>query len=108
MAVIWTAKAASVRARSIQPADQGHQFVHGLDLVAGAEPREPIRFAFGPGTQNVLLTTRSEVYQQIGDQPQQDLSTPVVTMPLTAAAVPPSPTGPADRVSRHTAPALPP
>ncbi|GAA4480423.1 hypothetical protein GCM10023094_26920 [Rhodococcus olei] len=52
---------------------------------AGAEPRSPIRFALDAAApQNVLMTTRSEIYQQIGDQPQQDLSTPALTMPLTA------------------------
>lgn len=67
---------------------------------AGAEPREPVQFAFGPGPQDTVLTTRSEVHQQIGDQPQQDLSTPSVTMPLTATPTPATSglTGPAASV----------
>ncbi|MFE3289860.1 hypothetical protein [Rhodococcus sp. NPDC059234] len=54
-------------------------------LDPGAEPRE--RVTFHPSTdveQHVLLTTTSQVYQQIDDQPQQDFSTPELGMPLTA------------------------
>lgn len=57
----------------------------------GAEPRQ--RVAYTPGTgagQQVLMTTRSEIYQQIADQPQQDLSTPEVGMPLTAVVAGPA------------------
>ncbi|MGW5075321.1 hypothetical protein [Rhodococcus sp. NPDC004095] len=58
----------------------------------GAEPRERIVLHPGAGVaQQVVMTTRSEIYQQIGDQPQQDLSTPEVSMPLTSVV-----TGPAD------------
>lgn len=51
----------------------------------GSEPRSAVRLTPPAGTaQNVVLTTRSEVYQQIDDQPQQDFSTPELTMPLAA------------------------
>lgn len=54
-------------------------------LDAGAEPREVVRLAPPTGTeQNVILTTHSEVHQQIGDQPAQDFSTPELTTPLSA------------------------
>lgn len=54
-------------------------------LDAGAEPREAVRLLPATGTeQNVILTTRSEVHQQIGDQPAQDFSTPELTTPLSA------------------------
>ncbi|MFD4293975.1 hypothetical protein ACFWPA_11900 [Rhodococcus sp. NPDC058505] len=59
---------------------------------AGAEPRQRVQLRPAPGAeQRAVMTTRSDIYQQIADQPQQDLSTPAVTMPLTAVV-----TGPAD------------
>ncbi|SQI28319.1 lipoprotein [Rhodococcus coprophilus] len=52
---------------------------------AGSEPREVVRIApVARQEQNVVLTTRSEVFQQIGSEPRQDFSTPEVTLPLTA------------------------
>ncbi|NLU61211.1 hypothetical protein HCA61_02905 [Rhodococcus sp. HNM0563] len=54
-------------------------------LDAGAEPREIVRLTPATGTeQSVILTTRSEVHQQIGDQAAQDFSTPELTTPLSA------------------------
>lgn len=59
---------------------------------AGAEPRSRITFAPPAGVaQQVVMTSRSDIHQQIGDQPQQDLSTPELTMPLTAVAAAPTP-----------------
>jgi hypothetical protein len=58
----------------------------------GAEPRSRVTFAPPPGVpQQVVMTSRSDIFQQIADQPQQDLSTPEVTMPLTAVASAPDP-----------------
>ncbi|MFF0817061.1 hypothetical protein ACFYVR_18160 [Rhodococcus sp. NPDC003318] len=57
----------------------------------GAEPRQRVTLHPDAGSsQQVHLTTRSEIYQQIGGQPQQDLSTPEVAMPLTAALAGPA------------------
>jgi len=54
-------------------------------LDPGSEPRSPVRLTPSTGTeQDVILTTRSEVYQQIDDQAQQDFSTPELTLPLAA------------------------
>lgn len=53
----------------------------------GAEPRQ--RMTFRPpadAEQRVVMTSLSKIHQQIADQPQQDLSTPEVTMPLAAVA----------------------
>lgn len=55
-------------------------------LDTGSEPRAVVRLTPPTGTrQSVVLTTRSEVFQQIGDQPRQDFSTPELTVPLTAS-----------------------
>jgi hypothetical protein len=54
-------------------------------LDPGTEPRSVVRLTPEAGVrQGVVLTTRSEVFQQIGDQPRQDFSTPELTLPLTA------------------------
>ncbi|MGW4481615.1 hypothetical protein [Rhodococcus triatomae] len=59
---------------------------------AGAEPRSRMTFAPPPGApQQVVMTSRSDIFQQIADQPQQNLSTPEVTMPLTAVSSSPDP-----------------
>lgn len=51
----------------------------------GAEPRTVLRRTAGSGTtQLVQLTTTSQVLQIVGTNPQQDLSTPDLTLPLTA------------------------
>lgn len=55
-------------------------------LEAGSEPRAVVRIAPVAGEeQSVVLTTRSEVFQQIDSEPRQDFSTPEVTLPLTAS-----------------------
>lgn len=52
-------------------------------LDAGDEPRSAVRLAPAEGTeQHVVLVTRSEVFQQIDAQPEQDFSTPELTLPL--------------------------
>ncbi|MGA9872633.1 MAG: hypothetical protein WBQ44_16025 [Rhodococcus sp. (in: high G+C Gram-positive bacteria)] len=57
-----------------------------VELVdAGAEPRSALAPDLA-GTQEVSLTTRSSVTQQIDDQPVQDFSTPEITLPLSAQA----------------------
>ncbi|WP_307854297.1 hypothetical protein [Rhodococcus sp. B50] len=54
-------------------------------LDPGAEPRSVARVAPAAGVQQgVVLTTRSEVFQRVGDDPQQDFSTPELTLPLSA------------------------
>lgn len=54
-------------------------------LDPGAEPREVVRLTPAPDTvQHIDLTTSSQVFQQIGDQPRQDFSSPEITLPLTA------------------------
>lgn len=54
-------------------------------LDPGAEPRDVIRVTPALDTvQHIDLTTSSQVFQQIGDQPRQDFSSPEVTLPLTA------------------------
>ncbi|WP_416061243.1 hypothetical protein [Rhodococcus indonesiensis] len=59
--------------------------VTAVVLDPGAEPRSRIRLTPPAGTsQQVALTTSSQVFQSIGDQPEQDFSTPELTLPLTA------------------------
>ncbi|MEV8192371.1 hypothetical protein AB0P13_09540 [Rhodococcus pyridinivorans] len=54
-------------------------------LDPGAEPRSVVRLVPEAGVQqSVVLTTRSEVFQRVGDDPQQDFSTPELTLPLSA------------------------
>ncbi len=54
-------------------------------LDPGAEPRSVVRLAPEAGVQqSVVLTTRSEVFQRVGDEPEQDFSTPELTLPLSA------------------------
>ncbi|MEU5842750.1 hypothetical protein [Rhodococcus sp. NPDC047139] len=54
-------------------------------LDAGAEPRSVVRVTPEAGVRHdVVLTTRSEVFQQIGDDVRQDFSTPELTLPLSA------------------------
>ncbi|WP_072813820.1 hypothetical protein [Rhodococcus zopfii] len=54
-------------------------------LDPGAEPRDVMRLTPALDTvQQIDLTTSSQVFQQIGDQPRQDFSSPEVTLPLTA------------------------
>lgn len=54
-------------------------------LDPGAEPRDVIRVTPALDTvQHIDLTTSSQVFQQIGDQPRQDFSSPEITLPLTA------------------------
>ncbi|PTR41856.1 hypothetical protein C8K38_11119 [Rhodococcus sp. OK611] len=54
-------------------------------LDPGAEPRQRVTVHPPIGSeQHATLTTRSQVYQQIDDQPQQDFSTPELRTPLTA------------------------
>lgn len=51
----------------------------------GAEPRTVLRRTAGSATtQLVALGTTSQVLQMVGTNPQQDLSTPDLTLPLTA------------------------
>lgn len=57
----------------------------------GTEPRQRTVLAPPIGAeQRVVMTSRSDIFQQIGDQPQRDLSTPEVTMPLTATVAAPA------------------
>lgn len=59
--------------------------VTAVVLEPGAEPRSRIRLTPPVDTsQQVALTTASQVFQSIGDQPAQDFSTPELTLPLTA------------------------
>ncbi|WP_420880471.1 hypothetical protein [Rhodococcus sp. (in: high G+C Gram-positive bacteria)] len=52
---------------------------------AGAEPRAVVRFRPAQGTrQEARLVTTASVQQQIDEQAPQDVSSPVLTMPLTA------------------------
>lgn len=52
---------------------------------AGAEPRSVVRFRPAQGTrQEAQLVTTATVMQQIDEQAVQDVSTPALTMPLTA------------------------
>lgn len=54
-------------------------------LDPGAEPRDVVRLTPVLDTvQQIDLTTNSQVFQQIGDQPRQDFSSPEITLPLTA------------------------
>lgn len=54
-------------------------------VETGEEPREAVRLVPSAGTeQQVVLSTRSEVFQQIGADPRQDFSTPEVSLPLIA------------------------
>lgn len=54
-------------------------------LDPGREPRSVVRLMPAEGVeQTVVLTTRSEVFQQVGTDPRQDFSTPEVTLPLSA------------------------
>lgn len=54
-------------------------------LDPGAEPRAAVRITPQEGVeQRVVLTTRSEVFQRVGDEPEQDFSTPELTLPLAA------------------------
>lgn len=51
----------------------------------GAQPRAVLSRTVGAGTtQRVQLATTSQVLQTVGSDPQQDLSTPGLTLPLTA------------------------
>lgn len=53
----------------------------------GAEPRAVLSHATPTGTtQLVQLSTTSQVRQTVGTDPQQDLATPDLTLPLTATA----------------------
>lgn len=55
-------------------------------LEPGSEPREVVLVAPAAGVgQNVVLTTQSEVFQQIDDEPRQEFSTPELTLPLAAS-----------------------
>ncbi|MFD3812403.1 hypothetical protein [Rhodococcus sp. NPDC058639] len=55
-------------------------------LEAGSEPRAVVRLAPPADVeQSVVLTTRSEVFQQIDDEQRQDFSTPELNLPLAAS-----------------------
>ncbi|NLE81068.1 MAG: hypothetical protein GX610_16085 [Rhodococcus sp.] len=57
-----------------------------VDVITdGAEPREVVRHQPpADATQDAVLTTSSQISQQIDDQPPQDFSTPELTLPLSA------------------------